>query len=72
MFFKKKDLPEESELIIGVVKKVLPHSVFVNEDNLVELPTIEIFYRKFNGNGIFECKAINWTNTCFPHLKKAA
>lgn len=26
-----------------------PHSVFVNEDNLVELPTIEIFYKKFNG-----------------------
>ena len=25
-----------------------PHSVFVNEDNLVELPTIEIFYKKFN------------------------
>jgi len=29
MFFKKKGLPEESDLIIGVVKKVLPHSVFV-------------------------------------------
>src|SRR3989338_5376714 len=27
-----------------------PHSVFVNEDNLVELPTIEIFYKKFNFN----------------------
>ena len=26
-----------------------PHSVFVNEDNLVELPIIEIFYKKFNG-----------------------
>jgi len=26
-----------------------PHSVFVNEDNLVELPTIEIFYKKFDG-----------------------
>ena len=26
-----------------------PHSVFVNEDNLVELPTIEIFYKKFPG-----------------------
>ncbi len=26
-----------------------PHSVFVNEDNLVELPMIEIFYKKFNG-----------------------
>lgn len=25
-----------------------PHSVFVNEDNLVELPKIEVFYKKFN------------------------
>ena len=24
-----------------------PHSVFVNEDSLVELPKIEIFYKKF-------------------------
>jgi uncharacterized protein len=24
-----------------------PHSVFVNEDNLVELPMIEVFYKKF-------------------------
>jgi len=26
-----------------------PHSVFVNEDNLVELPMVEVFYKKFNG-----------------------
>ena len=26
-----------------------PHSVFVNEDNLVELPIIEVFYKKFDG-----------------------
>ena len=26
-----------------------PHSVFVNEDNLVELPRIEVFYKKFGG-----------------------
>ena len=26
----------------------LPNSVFVNEKNLVELPTIEIYFRKFN------------------------
>ena len=25
-----------------------PHSVFVNEDNLVELPIIDVFYKKFN------------------------
>ena len=26
-----------------------PHSVFVNEDNLVELPIVEVFYRKRSG-----------------------
>jgi len=26
-----------------------PHSVFVNEDNLVELPIVEMFYKKLNG-----------------------
>ncbi|MBI2558445.1 PAC2 family protein [Candidatus Woesearchaeota archaeon] len=26
-----------------------PHSVFVNEDNLVELPIVEMFYKKGNG-----------------------
>jgi len=30
MFFKKKGLPEESELVICKVTKILPHSVFVN------------------------------------------
>lgn len=25
----------------------MPHSVFVNEDNLVELPSIEVYYKKF-------------------------
>ncbi|MBW2985994.1 PAC2 family protein, partial [Candidatus Woesearchaeota archaeon] len=24
-----------------------PHSVFINEENLVELPTIEVYYKKF-------------------------
>ncbi|MBI4150165.1 PAC2 family protein [Candidatus Woesearchaeota archaeon] len=27
----------------------LPHSVFVAEDNLVELPVIEVYYKKFGG-----------------------
>ncbi len=25
-----------------------PHAVFINEENLVELPTIEVYYKKFN------------------------
>ena len=32
MFYKKKDLPEEGELTVCTVKKILPHSVFVNLD----------------------------------------
>ena len=29
-----------------------PHSVFVNEENLIELPTIEIYYKKMKGNDL--------------------
>ena len=29
-----------------------PHSVFVNEKNLVELPSIEIYYKKIKGNDL--------------------
>ena len=32
-----------------ITSYTFPHSVFVNEDNLVELPIVEIFYKKFNG-----------------------
>jgi|TARA_Y100000310_G_scaffold93932_1_gene91589 hypothetical protein len=32
-----------------ITSYTLPHSVFVNEDNLVELPMMEIFYKKFPG-----------------------
>lgn len=32
-----------------ITSHTFPHSVFVNEDNLVELPRIEVFYKKFNG-----------------------
>lgn len=32
-----------------ITSYTFPHSVFVNEDNLVELPIVEVFYKKFNG-----------------------
>jgi len=32
VFYKKKGIPEENELVICTIKKVLPHSVFVNLD----------------------------------------
>jgi uncharacterized protein len=35
--------------IYEITSNTFPHSVFVNEDNLVELPKIEVFYKKMNG-----------------------
>ena len=35
-----------------ITSNTFPHSVFVNEDNLVELPKIEMFYKKVNGNDL--------------------
>ncbi|MBW2974861.1 PAC2 family protein [Candidatus Woesearchaeota archaeon] len=35
-----------------ITSKTFPHSVFVNEDNLVELPKIEIFYKRCNGHDL--------------------
>ena len=32
MFYKKKGIPEENELVICTVKKIIPHSVFVSLD----------------------------------------
>lgn len=38
--------------IYEITSNTFPHSVFVNEDNLVELPKIELFYKKFNNNDL--------------------
>jgi len=35
--------------IYEISSYTFPHSVFINEDNLVELPTTKLFYKKFNG-----------------------
>jgi len=35
-----------------ITSNTFPHSVFVNEENLVELPKIEIFYKKVNGHDL--------------------
>ncbi|HLC65872.1 MAG TPA: PAC2 family protein [Candidatus Nanoarchaeia archaeon] len=40
----------KAKKMMEISSYTFPHSVFVNEDNLVELPTIELFYKKFNGN----------------------
>src|SRR3989339_725374 len=32
-----------------ITSYTFPHSVFVNENNLVDLPIVEVFYKQFNG-----------------------
>ena len=39
----------DAKKLYEITSYSFPHSVFVNEDNLVELPMVEIFYKKFNG-----------------------
>lgn len=39
----------KAKKIYEINSYTFPHSVFINEDNLVELPTIEVFYKKTNG-----------------------
>jgi uncharacterized protein len=39
----------KAEKMLELTSFSLPHSVFVDENNLVELPVIEVFYKKFNG-----------------------
>ncbi|MBI2541872.1 PAC2 family protein [Candidatus Woesearchaeota archaeon] len=39
----------KAKKLYEITSYTFPHSVFVNEDNLVELPIVEVFYRQFNG-----------------------
>lgn len=41
----------KAKKLYGISSYTFPHSVFVNEDNLVELPSIEMYYKRFNGKG---------------------
>lgn len=38
----------KAKRLYDVFSYSFPHTVFVNEDNLVELPTIEVYYKQFN------------------------
>lgn len=40
----------KAEKLYEINSYTFPHSVFVNEDNLVELPIVEIFYKRFGGS----------------------
>ena len=42
----------KAEKIYEITSNTFPHSVFVNEDNLVELPKIELFYKRINGTDL--------------------
>jgi uncharacterized protein len=40
----------KAKKMISFFSYKFPHSVFVGEDNLVEMPKLEIYYKKFNGD----------------------
>ena len=40
----------KAKKLYEITSYTFPHSVFVNEDNLVELPIVEVFYKRFNGS----------------------
>ena len=40
----------KAEKMYEITSHTFPHSVFVNEDNLVELPRIDVFYKKLGRN----------------------
>ena len=42
----------KAKKIYELFSYTFPHSVFVNEENLVELPKIEIYYAKKNGKNL--------------------
>lgn len=40
----------QAKKLLSFYSHSIPHSVFINEKNLVELPTIELYYKKFNNH----------------------
>jgi len=40
----------KAEKLYDISSHTMPHSVFVNEDNLIDMPRIEMYYKKFKGN----------------------
>ena len=43
----------DAKKIYEVSSYSFPHSVFVNEENLVELPKVELYYKSFGGKNFF-------------------
>ncbi len=39
----------KAKKLYEITSYTFPHSVFVNEDNIVELPIVEVFYKQFGG-----------------------
>ncbi len=42
----------KAEMVYDFFSYSFPHSVFVNEDNLVELPTMEMYYKRIKGQDL--------------------
>jgi len=39
----------KAKKLYEITSYTFPHSVFVNEENLIELPIVEVFYKQYNG-----------------------
>lgn len=64
-------LIEQLDLVkfLDITSITFPHSVFVNEDNLVDLPMMEVFYKKFNDKK--KSDLIILTGDCQPMSEEA-
>jgi len=42
----------KAKKLMQIYSKTLPHSVFVNEENIIELPLIEVYYKKLKNRDL--------------------
>ena len=56
-----------AEKILEITSPNFPHSVFVNEENLIDLPKIELYYKKGKKNDLlypdFDVTKVRYANT---------
>ena len=66
MYYKKQGLPEENEVILCTVKKILPHSIFVdldeyeNKEGLIHISEISPGRVRNIRDFVKEGKKIGW------------
>ena len=52
MLYRRKGFPEEDEIVLCKVTKIYPNSVFVTENNLIELPEISLYHKKLKNQDL--------------------